>query len=102
MQVNPKKLERVAELVFIFTSKPEWNQVVHVFLARDFEGEPRESDEMQPKWFEHDELPFKAMWEDDAHWLPLVLEGKKLKARFSFCSDNASIAEKKLMMVDSL
>jgi len=31
------------------------------------------------------------MWQDDAHWLPLVLEDKRVKASFTFKDDNESI-----------
>ncbi|NYZ77895.1 8-oxo-dGTP diphosphatase [Candidatus Micrarchaeota archaeon] len=102
LQASPKSLEHVAELNFTFTVNPAWNQVVHVFLTHDFEGEPSESDEMLPKWFHFNEIPFEAMWKDDPHWLPLVLDGKKLKARFSFGSDNASVASQEVTIVDSL
>ena len=47
-------------------------------------GEPKESKEMRPKWFKVDEIPFDEMWPDDEFWLPKVLNGKKVKAKFIF------------------
>ncbi|GAI05784.1 unnamed protein product, partial [marine sediment metagenome] len=61
-----------------------WNQDVHVFLVKNWEGEPIESEEMLPKWFKVKDIPFGQMWEDDRFWLQQVLEGKKLKAKFIF------------------
>ena len=55
---------------------------VHVFIATAWDGEPTESEEMQPQWFSVDSLPYDAMWQDDPYWLPLVLEGKKIRASF--------------------
>jgi len=84
--VRVKELEKVAVLNFCFPYIPDkkWDQDVHVFLAKEWEGEPIESEEMMPKWFEINEIPFEEMWEDDKVWLPLILNGKKLKADFIF------------------
>ena len=58
---------------------------VHIFVASDYEGVPKESEEAIPIWFEIDELPYDKMWEDDKFWLPIVLiDGKKIYARFDF------------------
>lgn len=57
---------------------------VHVFYGGEFEGEPGESDEMIPRWFSIDEIPYEEMWIDDIVWLPLLLKGKRFKANFSF------------------
>jgi 8-oxo-dGTP pyrophosphatase MutT (NUDIX family) len=82
--VTIKNLDRVAILNFRFPYKEEWNQDVHVFLVKDWEGEPIESEEMKPKWFKTNELPYDEMWDDDKFWLPGVLRDKKLKANFVF------------------
>jgi len=82
--VKIRKMEKVAVLSFYFPYKKEWNQDVHVFLVRDWQGEPNESEEMLPKWFKLNEIPFDEMWDDDKYWLPKILQGKKLKAKFIF------------------
>ena len=82
--VKIKKMEKVAVLSFYFPYKKEWDQDVHVFLVRDWQGEPAESEEMFPKWFKINDIPYNEMWDDDKHWLPKVLQGKKLKAKFIF------------------
>jgi 8-oxo-dGTP pyrophosphatase MutT (NUDIX family) len=88
------KMRKVAELAFLFPHVPaekEWDQTVHVFLVEEWEGEPEDGEEMKPEWFSFQEIPFGKMWKDDIHWLPLVLKGKKLRARFAFAEDNESI-----------
>ena len=88
--VKIKELEKVAVLNFYFpnaTKEKEWNQEVHVFLVKDWEGEPSETEEMAPKWFKKSEIPFGEMWVDDQLWLSYVLEGKKLKADFVFSTE---------------
>ncbi len=92
IRVERQDLAPVAYLDFAFPARPEWDQKVHVFLARQWEGEPVESVEMRPHWFAIGEIPKAQMWQDDQHWLPLVLAGKKVKARFVFAADNESIA----------
>jgi 8-oxo-dGTP pyrophosphatase MutT (NUDIX family) len=82
--INPKELEKVAVLSFYFPYKKEWDQDVHVYLIKDWKGEPTESEEMFPKWFKMNEIPFDQMWDDDKFWLPHILQGKKLKAKFVF------------------
>ncbi len=82
--VKLKEFKKVGFLRFYFPYKEEWNQDVHIFLAKSWEGEPKESEEMKPKWFRTTEIPFEEMWDDDKLWLPKVLEGKKLRANFVF------------------
>ena len=79
--INPEKF---ATFHFYFPHKPEWDQDVHLFLAKEWIGEPTESEEMMPKWFAFNEIPYEYMWDDDKFWLPQILQGKKLEADFVF------------------
>ncbi|MBR9689588.1 MAG: 8-oxo-dGTP diphosphatase [Candidatus Altiarchaeota archaeon] len=56
----------------------------YVFTSTEFSGEPEETDEATPLWFDIDKIPFSEMWEDDIEWLPQVLAGKTILARFWF------------------
>lgn len=80
-------------VVFRFSAKPHWDQVVHVFIAYTWEGFPVESEEMQPAWYRIEHIPFTQMWADAAHWLPLVLRGGKIQAEFVFAADNETLRE---------
>ena len=84
IDISPKDLQKVAELSFYFPHNNTWNQLVHVYFSESWVGEISESEEMRPKWFSAQEIPFKDMWSDDKFWLPQVVTGKKVKASFTF------------------
>jgi ADP-ribose pyrophosphatase YjhB (NUDIX family) len=98
--VEVKDANKVAELAFYFPHNPAWDQVVHVYLSREWQGDPKESEEMNPKWFSSSDLPFDKMWPDDIFWLPEVIRGNMLKAKFTF-GENDTIKEKKVNIVES-
>lgn len=88
-----KNPEKSGLFRFRFPHKPDFDQDVHLFVAQEWSGEPTESEEMMPKWFAFDEIPYDKMWNDDQHWLPYILKGRKLEADFVFGKDN-NILEK--------
>lgn len=84
VEVGPLKKMATIEFFYRETSKEIWCQEVHVFTATEWKGTPQESDEMAPHWFPIQSLPFEKMWSDDPYWLPKVLSGESLKARFHY------------------
>lgn len=75
------ELELVGILDFSFTHKPDWNQQVHIFKTSNFKGTPIETEEMKPKYFKIEDIPYDKMWSDDKYWLPKVLNNKKVRAQ---------------------
>jgi 8-oxo-dGTP diphosphatase / 2-hydroxy-dATP diphosphatase len=67
------------------------NMEVHIFCAKEFKRSPVESEEMKPKWFHIDEIPYNQMWPDDKYWLPMFLNGKSFKGKFLFNNSNEII-----------
>jgi len=55
-----------------------------VFRSAAFTGPPQETAEAEPEWFRPEELPYDEMWEDDRHWLPLLLEGRTFRGLVAF------------------
>ncbi|MDR0343200.1 MAG: 8-oxo-dGTP diphosphatase [Nocardiopsaceae bacterium] len=76
--VEPGSLAWRAELSFVFPSRPELDALVTVFFGLAWAGEPRESEEMAPEWFDLASLPLDQMWDDEAYWLPQVMAGEAL------------------------
>ncbi|MDR1197130.1 MAG: 8-oxo-dGTP diphosphatase [Candidatus Nomurabacteria bacterium] len=86
--VKPTQYQQVAVIDFDEFVKGEWTNVcMNVYVASDWDGEPTETEEMRPQWFDVNDLPYDKMFADDKYWLPLVLGGKKLTARFQFDED---------------
>ncbi len=84
--ITPRHYWRVAELDFVQdadTDEP-WHLYIYAYLCDQWEGEPTESEEMAPRWFALDDLPYDDMWDDDRYWLPRVLAGETLVGRFVF------------------
>jgi 8-oxo-dGTP diphosphatase/2-hydroxy-dATP diphosphatase len=99
--IDVEGVELVGILDFQFQKDMSETLKVHIFRANDFTGEPTESEEMKPQWFNIDEIPFGKMWSDDPFWFPLFLQGKKFKGRFLF-GENDTVLEKELEEVAEL
>ena len=73
---------KVGELGFRMSDCPDI--FCHVFLGSEFTGTPTETAEAVPLWVPLDAIPYDRMWEDDRHWLPLVLGGRSILGKFEF------------------
>jgi ADP-ribose pyrophosphatase YjhB (NUDIX family) len=93
VKVAEQDLVKVAEHMFHFQDKPEWDIQCHVFFTRAWAGEPAESEEMAPEWFDRSQLPFDRMWVDDKYWLPMVLRGDYVKGTFHFSNDGSVLLQ---------
>lgn len=80
--IHPLGAEQRGELHFQF--RDGYSLHCAVFLAHDFSGEPRETDEAVPLWTPLDAIPYDEMWEDDRHWLPLLIHGERFAGYFEF------------------
>ncbi|OGF66568.1 hypothetical protein A3I27_02720 [Candidatus Giovannonibacteria bacterium RIFCSPLOWO2_02_FULL_43_11b] len=82
-RIEAEEMTKRGVINFEFKGDPDTLEV-HIFEVIKFDGEPTESEEMRPKWFGADEIPFDQMWPDDRYWMPLFLAGKKFSGRFLF------------------
>lgn len=81
--ISPVQIEEVGVFNFVYNSDST-EMEVHLFKVSEFHGEPNESEEMLPKWFKFDEVPFSEMWPDDKFWFPLFAKGEKFRGKFVF------------------
>ncbi|XP_062846461.1 oxidized purine nucleoside triphosphate hydrolase [Trichomycterus rosablanca] len=93
-------LHKIGNITFEFVGETELMDV-HVFRADTYNGEPTESEEMRPQWFDVDKIPFGEMWADDIMWFPLMLQKKKFLGYFKFQGHDL-ILEHKLREVKEL
>ena len=56
------------------------------------------TEEAVPLWVPLEAIPYDRMWEDDIHWLPLVLDGKSILGKFVF--DGERMVSKQITEVD--
>ena len=98
VNVKPLKLNKIAVLNFFFPYKEmfveegaglkySWDQQVHAYLIPNWEGDPQESEEIKPVWFDIESVPYDRMWADAHFWTPLALKGESLTADFIFDND---------------
>ena len=80
-------LEFAADLYFSQPSDPRWSHGGMVYFLRKWKGEPRGSDEMEPRWFKPGDLPYEDMWEADKIWFSMILSGRKIKGTVWFAED---------------
>ena len=85
LHVTPTGVRRGGELRLQFVDGLSLH--VHVFTATGCEGSPQETDEAVPIWAPVEAIPYNEMWEDDRHWVPLMLSGRTFNGRFIFDGD---------------
>lgn len=76
-------LKHAGRLRFFYEAEDKVHDV-HVYIAREWKGEPVETEEMRPQWFGHDKIPFAEMWADDKYWVPVLLSGEHFEGEFWF------------------
>lgn len=87
LETNLENLENMWVLHFYFDANPDWNQDVNIFKINDFDWAPTETEEMRPKWFNLEDIPYNEMWEDDKIWLPRMISLEKVEYDFTFWND---------------
>lgn len=78
----PLQIQKGGELFFQFLDG--YSLHCTVFRAEGCEGTARETEEALPIWTPVEAIPYQEMWADDAHWLPLLIEGRRFKGYFVF------------------
>ena len=90
--VRQEDLADAGVVEFLFPTRPDWNMYCRLFTTRRWEGEPAESPEITPEWFDTGALPLQLMWQDAEHWLPAALAGEVLDVVVVLNEDNETVA----------
>lgn len=97
--IKVASLVQVGLIDFEFEGNPEILEV-HVFHGQGITGEPIETEEMLPQWYDKNTVPFEQMWPDDVYWFPLFFAGQKFKGYYLF-GQNDAILKQELSEVES-
>jgi 8-oxo-dGTP diphosphatase len=92
--VSASALTPLGVLTYLFPHREDWSQESSVFVCSEWSGTPRESNELDPVWFDVAALPLDEMWDDARHWLPGVLAGVPVRATFTFGADLATVVSR--------
>lgn len=90
--VRQEDLAPAGVVEFVFPARPEWNMYCRLYTTRRWQGEPTESLEIIPQWFDAASLPLHRMWQDAAHWLPPALAGETHDVVVVLNDDNETVA----------
>ncbi len=99
--IDVRNLVKRGVMEFSFEGNPELLEI-HLFHTKTYSGEPQESEEMKPQWYDERELPFDSMWPDARHWMPLFLAGNNFTGNFSFDRSMANIIDWNMTEVETL
>lgn len=87
IDIPVEKLEFKWVLHFFYDGKPDWNQDANTFVYKWYTWEFFETEEMLPKWYKIEEIPYDNMWEDDKFWLPVLISWEEFEFTFKFSED---------------
>lgn len=97
--VTPKNMQLAGEIDF--TDLPDVHHYCHVYTTAEWEGEPAETEEMRPEWFNIEDIPYKSMWPDDELWLPTLLKDTRFRATIIINPDD-TVQKCEVTEVDTL
>ncbi|MFH1179504.1 MAG: 8-oxo-dGTP diphosphatase [Candidatus Bathyarchaeota archaeon] len=94
LTVLDPRLNGLIDFYFGEKTEPDWS--TYIFRVTEYTGELNANDEGELRWFSFKDIPYTQMWQDDQHWLPAFLEGKKVKGAFWFNTDGAELIRHEL------
>jgi len=88
IKVAPKYPEKSGTIIFNYFHDgiPEI-QEVDFYIAKEWEGDPVETDEMKPEWFDIDKVPYDRMLPTNQKFIEPMLHGKKVNGSVIFDED---------------
>ena len=100
-QVEGLEYSKRAEIEF-FLREENKEVKMNAFFCSKWKGELKETEEMVPKKFDVSQIPYKEMWEGDREWLPIVLQGKKIRASFIYDKEGGHVEKREIIEVIEL
>lgn len=72
---------------------------VHYYEIKEFDNQPKDSNEMEVAWVELNKIPYEKMWPNDKYWLPALLDNKDFEGEFYF-DNNYQITRYKFNIIE--
>lgn len=107
MQLRPSAVRHLGRISWTFPAQPAWSMAATLFAAEQDGTIPVPCDEIEPRWYGVDSIPWDSMWKDGPYWLPSVLADdqerqerqapdpaeRPLDVRIVMADDNESVAD---------
>ncbi len=90
--LRPSDLRYAGRISWSFPARPDWNMQSALFTAEAGHSVPVPCEEIEPRWYPVDAIPWAAMWKDAPHWLPELLAGTRVEAHIEMAADNDGVA----------
>lgn len=82
-----KHLQEVAHIA-TYSEGPDNHWTLHVYICRQWAGDPAESDECgPPEWYPVNALPYERLFADRKYWLARSLRGEYIRASVLLSKD---------------
>lgn len=92
IQLAADGLHDAGRISWSFPEQPGWNMVAFLFTADAGPEDPVTSDEIEPRWYSVEDVPWAAMWKDAPYWIPTLLDGRRVNAHIVMEQDNEGVA----------
>jgi mutator protein MutT len=89
--VTPQNIRAAGRLEFYVKGRPEHAHNIHIFSCTEWSGEPVETAEMRPQWFDLPAIPYDSMWPDDRLWLPHLIGNQPFTGNVTVDAGNTVI-----------
>jgi 8-oxo-dGTP diphosphatase len=111
LQLRPSAVRRLGRISWTFPAQPTWSMAATLFAAEGDGTTPVPCEEIEPRWYGVDSIPWDSMWKDAPYWLPSLLAdeqgrpseqaspGGLLDVRIVMAGDNENVADAVVLRV---
>ncbi|MHA7283713.1 8-oxo-dGTP diphosphatase [Arthrobacter sp. TMS2-4] len=93
IDLAPAEVHAAGTITWRFPAQPAWNMAASLFTAEAGNARAVACEEIEPRWYGIDAIPWQGMWQDAPHWIPQLLAGRPVHARITMAPDNESVAD---------